>query len=49
MILRSLRTLIGPIHEYLVLNPNVETQKDGIFGVEKASDALNEIICFGYV
>ena len=38
--------LIGPSCEDFVLNPNVENQKDGLFGVEKASKALNEVICF---
>ena len=41
--------ILGPSREDLALNPNVENQKDGVFGVEKASDALNEVICFGYV
>ena len=41
--------IIGPSGENLDLNPNVEIQKNGIFGVEKVIDVLNEVICFGSV
>ena len=38
--------IIGPSGDNLDVNSNVKIQKDGISGAEKASDVLNEVICF---